>query len=514
MLVGLYCFAMEKPKILDHKTLVVCREGKITYELCPPGFRYFDAPKCEPEMCLGKPDGTRVPLPDQHIGPLSFSPGYAECLNEKVKLTHTCPQEWDTYMSKGENLTHLPQVFDGQKCTIPELCVNVIPDDSDVIVPVHEYTKHVRNWILSRYFDRAKGYQCEGTKRKRVALEPGKIINAKRMKTEVACEGSTENVIIANSHTDYFDCKTDSVKSCPANEFFDGFKCRKSMSYPFKYDGLELFELDSLTEDNWIVPWDYGKEPDVTPCQAPETEYLKTYNICSHPDCVLYPWLSQIAFEVALRDGSLCKFDKQTRHIQKEYSDDKYLYWAQRRVDQINPNEECIPGQNIQSGNFIFDKTIYATCDDKQPFVFCPSSDTRGIQLVSAPGRQTTYYWACVPSSMKSIVPPHTKAFFHENEVKQLSSTSTKLTEATINGKIISLSSSGYVERGKMFLETMDEPVEVEYAYRVTHPPEVGLPDQVSKFSGAFLIKRKDFTRFKVHIPRYGIKESLSAFEL
>ncbi|GBN13133.1 hypothetical protein AVEN_257710-1 [Araneus ventricosus] len=252
------------------------------------------------------------------------------------------------------------------------------------------------------------------------------------------------------------------------------------MSYPFKYDGLELFELDSLTEDNWIFPWDYGKEPDVTPCQAPETEYLKTYNVCSHPDCVLYPWLSQIAFEVPLRDGSLCKFDKQTRHIQKEYSDDKYLYWAQRRVDQINPNEECMPGQNIQSGNFIFDKTIYATCDEKQPFVFCPSSDTRGIQLVSVPGRQT----------------------------------STKLTEATINGKIISLSSSGYVERGKMFLETMDEPVEVEYAYRVTHPSILGLPDQVSKFSGAFLIKRKDFTRFKVHIPRYGIKESLSAFEL
>lgn len=517
MLVGLYCFSVTKPKILDYKTLVVCHNGKITYEVCPPGFRYFDSPKCEPEACVGKPDGSRIPLPHQVIGPLSFSPGYMECFNQKVKRTHMCPQEWDTYLSKGENLTDLPQVFDGIKCTIPELCVNVEPNDSDIVVPVHEFTKHVRNWDSSEYFDRVKGYRCEGSKRKLVSLDPGKIIYSKRLKVESACDPNTERVIVSHSHNDYFDCKTNSVKTCPANEFFDGYNCRKSIPHAFEYNGLQMFQLDSLREDNWMIPWDYGRLPSVKPCKPPDSEYLQTYNVCSHPDCVLYPWLSQIPFQVALQDGSLCTFDDQTRYIQKEETEDKYLYWAQRRVDQVDPTEKCVPGQNIQSGHFVYDKTIFATCDPKQPFVFCPSSNTDGITLIygkQIPGRETPSYWACEPSTMNGIIPPNSTIIFLKNEVKLLRPTSGNHTDVMINNRKTTILQSGYVIKDRFILETLNEPVEVEYEYRITHPPEVAWPGQVSSFPGAFLIKALDFTRKEVQIPRYGIKDSLTAFKL
>lgn len=516
-LLGLYCYATERPKILNSKTVVICRDGKITYDVCPPGFRYFDSPKCEPEACVGQPDGSRIPLPNEQIGPLSFSPGYMECYNDKVKSTVTCPVEWDTHLSKGEDLTHLPRVFDGHDCAIPEFCVNVTPNEPDVVVPVHDFSKHVRNWVNSEYFDRVKGYKCEGSTRKRVSVEPGEMIFSKRFKVESACVGSTERVIVSDNHNDYFDCKTKSVQTCPANHFFNGHECQPSMDYPFKYDGLEMFQLDSLRKDNWMEPWEYGKILSVEPCQAPESEYLKTYNVCSHPECVKYPWLSQIQFEIALRDGTLCKFDENTRHIKKEETDDNYLYWAQRRVDEMDPEEKCTPGQNIQSGHLVFDKTIFTTCDDMQPFVFCPSSSTTGIKLVlgqPVAGKPAPSYWACVPPSMKETIPPKTKITFVENEVKQLLPASLRVTDVMINNQQIRILPGGHVEKSQFTLETLDEPVEVEYEYRITHPPEVVWPEQVSRFPGAFLIKKKDFTRLKVHINRYGIKDSVAGFKL
>ncbi|GBN19745.1 hypothetical protein AVEN_261815-1 [Araneus ventricosus] len=509
--VGLYCQVHSEPKILDYKTLLVCRQGRIAYEICPPGYRYFDSPKCEPEPCVGKPDGHRIPLPPRRNGPLSYSPGYTECVNEKVILTQTCSETWDSHLTLEGNLTHLPQVFDGHNCTIPEFCTNVTSDDPDVIVPIHKFTKHVRNWIYSETFDRLEGYKCEGSTRKRVAVDPGNLIHPKRLKQESACVGQTERVVIPFRHDGYFDCTTQTVQTCPADTFFDGHECRSHIPHAFKFYTAELFQFNSLRADNWMEPWAYSKLPSVAPCTAPESTYNEIYNICSHPDCALYPWLSQIPFEVALRDGSLCKFDTQYRYVRKHDTEDKYLYWAQRRVEEINPQEPCKPGQNLQSGHFVFDRTIFATCDESQPFVFCPSSSTQKI-IELKNGEKTR--WACESPGMIGEIPSGTTVAFTDWEVAGLFPTDNQVMKVLIDGQETTILPTGYVNEKKFKLQTLDQPVRVEYAYRITHPPDVAFPASVYANDGAYLIGRKSFTHKSVEIPMYGIKDAVTSFIL
>ncbi|GFT75861.1 uncharacterized protein NPIL_18851 [Nephila pilipes] len=440
--VSLYCQFHTEPKILDPNTLLVCRQGQAVFETCPPGFRYFDSPTCESEACVGQPNHQLVPMPKVQQGPLTYFPGYMQCQDNKVANVVVCPDSWDPYSSAGDNLTHLPQVFDGRSCTIPEFCTNVESDDPLVTVPVHEFTKHVRNWKYSDRFDAVTGIQCQGNKRKRVSMSPGERIHSKRLKPESACDGTVSKVVISNT---------------------------------------------------------------------PEFILIATHR--RHPDCTLYPFLSQIPFSVKLKGGSQCTFRSTDRRLVKQLTTLPILYWAQREVEQEPTDEPCESGQHLQTGHFVFDRTIYATCDESQPFVFCPSSDTKCIEKVE--GKR----WACelplLPPS--SIIPPHSIVIFAAHEVKNLYPTAPPPIRVGINKIFTDVPQTGLCPTSAFQLETLDQSVAVEYAHRVTYPPDVVWNEnggKVSRLGGGYLAKLQDFTKKHINLPMHNIKYVVSDFAL
>ncbi|GFU09922.1 uncharacterized protein TNCV_1162851 [Trichonephila clavipes] len=98
-----------------------------------------------------------------------------QCQNDKVVNVVECPQSWDPYLSLGDNLTHLPQVFDGHACQIPEFCTNVESDDPLVMVPVHEFTKHVRNWNFQSDLMQSPGSNAKEINENVLRYFPGNI---------------------------------------------------------------------------------------------------------------------------------------------------------------------------------------------------------------------------------------------------------------------------------------------------------------------------------------------------
>ncbi|GFX30165.1 uncharacterized protein TNCV_800851 [Trichonephila clavipes] len=504
---SLYCQFHTEPKILNSHTLLVCRHGQAHFETCPPGFRYFDSPKCESNACVGLPDHQLVPSPKVQQGPLSYFPGYMQCQNDRVVKVVECPQTWDPFV--GDNLTHLPQVFDGHACQIPEFCTNVESDDPLVMVPVHEFTKHVRNWKFSERFDAVTGIKCKGNQRKRVALSPGQHIHPKRFKPESACNSTVSKVVVSGNPGVYFDCPTQKVELCPPQHFFDGVMCRPRVKHVFSFQGIDLFQLDSLRSDNWMEAWDYSKIPSAQPCTDPESVYLETYNACSHPDCVLYPFLTQIPLSIKLRNASQCTFRKTDRRLVKQPISYKVLYWAQREVEQVPTHEKCRPGQHLESGHFVFDQIMYATCDESQPFVFCPSSDTKGIAKVN------DRRWACVPADMKGIFPPNSLVTFSAHEVKHIFPTTPPPNRIKIDNKLMDIPLAGLSPTNAFKLDTLDQSVAIEYKYRVTHPPDVVWAEdekKVSRFGGGFLVKKEDFTKKSITLPTYDIKYTVPDF--
>ncbi|GFT89726.1 uncharacterized protein TNCV_2636311 [Trichonephila clavipes] len=111
-----------------------------------------------------------------------------------------------------------------------------------------QYILDFKKCPIEERFDAVTGIKCKGNQRKRVALSPGQHIHPKRFKPESACNSTVSKVVVS---------------------------------------GIYLFQLDSLRSDNWMEAWDYSKIPSAQPCTDPESDYLETYNACSHPDCVL-----------------------------------------------------------------------------------------------------------------------------------------------------------------------------------------------------------------------------------
>lgn len=503
---ALYCQFHTEPKILDSKTLLLCQDHKATYETCPPGFRYFDKPYCESNVCDGQRDGDLVPMPKVNDGPFTYSQGFMGCENNKIVSVEYCPGHWDPHMSKGDNLTHLPQVFDGKKCAIPSFCDNVTSSDPDTIVPVHRFTKKVQNWKYSSLLDSLAGYKCEGGGKKRVNMEPGNRIN-KRFKGETACDGVIEKVPIPGRPDAFYDCQKAFWELCPPDHYFDAETCVPRIPNAFSYNGIDFFTFNSLRVDNWMPPWDYNKKPLATPCREPESVWMELYNICSHPDCTKYPFLSQISYELTLRDGSQCVFRESDRRLVKtDPLNTPYLYWNQRKM--LNEPDTCIPGKNIESGHFVWDSTIYMTCDENQPFLFCPSSDTRGV--LNKDG------YACVPSSMRSIIPPNTKVEFTSNEVKFIRPLQTD-TIVLINNKDELIPKDGFINPQNAFtLETIAQGVQVEYQHRVSYPPNTYVMEDgtIRGFNNnrGYIMKLDGFTRKPIEFPKYDIKKSISHF--
>ncbi|GFY48565.1 uncharacterized protein TNIN_18421 [Trichonephila inaurata madagascariensis] len=254
--------------------------------------------------------------------------------------------------------------------------------------------------------------------------------------------------------------------------------------------------------------WDYNKIPSAQHCTDPETVYLETYNAYSHPDCILYPFLTQIPLSIKLRDAPQCTFRKTNHRLVKQPISYKALYWAQREVEQTPTHEKCRPGQHLESGHFVFDEIFYATCDKSQSFVFCPSSDTKGIAKVN------DRRWACIPADMKGIFPPNSGVTFPAHEVKHIFNTTPTPNRIKIGNRLMDIPLVGLSPTNAFKLDALDQSVDIEYKYRVTHPPDVVWAEdeeKVSRFGGGFLVK-KDFTKNSLALPTYDIKYAVPDF--
>lgn len=516
------------PFKLDAHTLFECRDHKPIYTTCLPGTQLFDNLYCEPDACVGQPDGALLNLPHRTVGPFRFVPGYMECLHEKVFQTVECPSTWDPMLSEGDNLTHLPQVFDGKQCVVPSFGVTVTSDDPDVLVPIHEFTKHVQNWKQSPYYDQTVGYTQWGRKRKR--LDPGQRIG-KHFKVESACDASSPYLLPIYGHPDqYYNCVTQQRITCPAQHYFTGSACQPEPPHAFKFQGIPLFQFDHLNDEAWIPPWDYpgrGHRP-LTGCHTAEDTYLKLYDICVHPECLPYAFLSmvpQVSLFLPAPRQAKCTYDPTDRHIKKESVSFHYTFWDQKVLPEgVQSSETCTVGQKLNTGHFVWDTTLFATCDPAQPFVFCPSPATETLF-------KTAHSYACAPPPGNTFL--HTRNLhwtpFATNEIKRIlppvwdqNPYYFRLNKGDLTR--YELPETGFdIPRDTRINLRVNRPVLLEWRYRVTYPPSVAfqynaqnqlevLEDPATPPHG-FMVRREKFVDATLHFPTYTAQEHVNHFE-
>ncbi|KAG8173825.1 hypothetical protein JTE90_016314 [Oedothorax gibbosus] len=280
--------------------------------------------------------------------------------------------------------------------------------------------------------------------------------------------------------------------------------------------------MNNLSHYNWIEPWDYlKKELVVNPCTDPTFVLDKTYNVCIHTDCVLYPFLSLTNLKIGLRDKSECVYDAFKNQIDKQPAERPYLFWSQRQVPELNSHfvDSCKPNKQVQSGYFIKDSTLYATCDEKQPFVFCPSSITAGTNKHMNSGRFYGF-----PMFYNVEIPPNTKREFSKNELASVQRKSENVISAVnVNGKIRQIPRHAGIdltnEKKVIKLETLSQPVRVYFQYMVTYPPDTvyrydytrqsGFVDVSPQNHNSFLMKLANFTQKPLALPKYKVESSV-----
>lgn len=374
---------------LSPQKYIRCRsDASSVVETCPKGTSILASwDRCYPDGCIGVQDGEKIPMPKITTGTFDYSPGYSVCQNNKIDKSIECHKLWDWYQS---NLHNLPTVFNGSKCVPPSFCENVQPVDSDVIVPVHEFTKHVSPWKYSTLFDSVSGYRCQDNTRTRVHLEPGECIRDYRVVSAAATSASKIPVAAASDR--YYDCDAQKIISCPEGHVFDGPGCTPPVENAHTYKNIPLVKMSNLSPHNdWMQPWEVVDGS--LPIQCNETDtYIFNYHVCAHPDCTKYPFLRQLGpdYPIFLPDSkSVCVFlgDKIRKKNYDASRHHRINFWNQRVVPRLlydsDIDDECVPGQRVRSGNFLFQESLlYATCDLRQPFVFCPSVHTKGIERV------------------------------------------------------------------------------------------------------------------------------------
>jgi hypothetical protein len=415
-------------------------------------------------------------------------------------------------------------VFDGNQCAVPEFCTNVLPvDENEVYVPVHDYSKHLPQWGLAKRFDSVRAYSCRGNKRQLEALPDGTYISQFK---KVRCEEPLLKYPIPDKPNAYYDCTSQTTIQCGGKqEFFNGKDCVHTEPLAFQYRDLSVFKFGNLSElDNWITSWKHHDNQVKKVCTHPESEHLGVYNVCSHPDCTQYPFLSQIPpFFIALPEkGYGCVSSDDRTLIQKITLRDKYDFWTQKMLgeEEESPSKEsCKVGQLLQTGHFVWDKTIYATCDMNQPFVFCPSSKTDGIMKVD------DKIYACrIQDDLKISAYPEkvtTLSEFRPNELKTIrkyASHHDRLRKVKIDGNTVPIPNEGLeIERDKKMTLRIPHPAIFDFRYRHSYPPEVVYEDGIPKAgqkSLAFMMDLNEFTDLPVDFPQYRAQAFLDDFKL
>ena len=386
-----------------------CTRGKMEIHSCITGYHFFDG-KCEYEKCHGK-HNEYVPYYDIKNGPFSFSIYYSSCEHGKLKKTFRCPSKWNTF-NTDVNITHLPKVFENGGCVEPVLCKNVKLIDPDAVIPAYNYSKHLATWNMSALFDGAYGFNCNSNdEMQTVDIPEGSLVTGFKIKN--ACTPTMTKIPI-NRPDAYFDCADNIVKTCQPNSFFNGSICKEKNPKAFNFNNhLDVFEFNSLGENNWMkarFPKAVFYKPN---CNAGEV-YIKEKNVCIHPECKRFMFISELRKPIKLDNEYQCVWDV-TRHISKEKYDNpdnlQLHFWKQTLGD--NSMDDCTVGNKLMTGNFVLDSTVYTTCKDNQPFVFCPSNATTGIVPV------TNDIYACKPKDevYTQVLKQDESHSFYPNEV-------------------------------------------------------------------------------------------------
>lgn len=517
------------PLRLNNTTLIACRDRKPVHEICEPGTKMFETLVCEPTDCVGRADNERLPLPTRRQDPFHFVPGYMECFGGKVVRTEECASDWDVALAQGDNLTMLPMVFQGRECAVPTFCENVFADDPSVMVPVYEFSRHVQNWALSKSYDRSAGYVCAGG-RKRQSLDPGMRIS-KRFKAESACDQPGQTLSIDQRPDQYYDCDRRQTVTCGPGQFYNGRWCAAEPPHAFKFRGVPLFTFDPLNDESWIIPWNFyaRNKPAELVCRGPDYHLQPLYNTCIHTDCAHYSFLSILPTMTMLlppqQERALCKLDRMDKHIKKVPVPFDYTFWDQQKlmVDYTTRDKGCTFGQRLQSGNFIWDSTVWATCDPTQPFVFCPSARTTHLL------HQNNVY-ACAPPPSNVIrhtmldTNPHPWTSYATNEVKRIISTVPEVTRFFLNkrDKVRELApfDTFDIPTGVVLTLKTSKPVDLELRYHVTYPHNVAFQYDdtnqrtalTSDSKHAFLVTYNTFTKTMVNFPTFQPKMHVSDF--
>ena len=519
----------------DEVTLFGCRNHTPVYKTCPPGTQLFEDTVCEPSDCVGKADLTKIPLRKRKRGPFEYSPGYSVCRQGKVAESVECPSAWDPMLATKENLTMLPMVFHSPSndCFVPSLCENVWPTEPGIHVPAHDFTRNLQNWYYSKFYDQGKGYVCndKGVKEE-VFIEIGKRIND-YFKVVPACNDHDPLFLpLVDRLRVYYDCTRRTYQNCPLDQFFNGSTCQPlpdpANGPVFKYKNfLPLFQFSSLESDGSIKPFPKMSEPDLR-CDH-GFQYLKQYHICSDPSCVPFAFLSMIPeFSLFLKPNALekaqCKYDETFKHLRKIQVPNSlhYTFWNQKIQHESVP-EKCNFGQHLETGNFIWDRTIYATCDNATPFIFCPSPET--ISILRNP-------YACSPprstklrhnKNLNSYTPYPKNQFKRVLRIDPNQSTSIILNKSNTYKNFLEVPPQGLVipDNERVNIKAL-HPVDLEYKYRMTYPPDVVFkyedgrqrptPEIADHPSKVFNLNSQSFEFGKYKFPRYRVQTFVNQF--
>lgn len=361
-----------------------CVKGRMEIHQCNDGYYVLDG-KCEYEKCFEK-DEEMVATREIKFGPFSLYPFYGTCRKGKLTDVKRCPSNWDT-SGANVDIVNLPKVFVNGQCVEPKLCENVQLRDPDAVIPAYHYAKHLATWPNAVYFDRTRGYKCNPNLQP-VQVPHGSLIN--NYKITKACELGK---IPTNDPNVYYDCTTAQTHTCPYDHFFDGTDCKRKNSLAFRFNNhLDVFQFDGLGSNNWMkARFTSSILPSNKICESNET-LITQMDACVHVECTPYLFIRELQRSIKLDDQHQCTWSN-GKIIKETYNNPKKLkldFWKQKLLND-DTLKYCAEGERVETGNFVLDSTLFATCKANQPFVFCPSNATVGIQKV-------TNYYACRPN--------------------------------------------------------------------------------------------------------------------
>lgn len=210
---------------------------------------------------------------------------------------------------------------------------------------------------------------------------------------------------------------------------------------------------------------------------------------------------------------------KLPHRIKKPYNLD---YWRQKQSLKI---DLCVSGEKIQSNDFLLHSTVYTTCNEEQPFVFCPSNETASIIY-----HQTR--WMCIPTNAISsiiAIPPNIISYVYIPEIRKIVADKDTIIEFKKGSttKTVTIEEDAYI----LDRETMkqyenftkikaNKPITLYKNALVSNPPshcikfnDQGVePHTTSNPDAYYLLKRDGYTHADIEIDSYDINESNTDF--